>query len=308
MKYTRRDFRAGDYIRIRDFLKMTYHTMPTQFNWLIDRWNFCRYFAQPIYQTFASWPETVGIWVDENGSIVSVANSEGENRGEAFFQFGINQYPDGLLDEMIAFSEKTLCASEEGVKSLSIRLNEDQQGIIEKLKIRDYVLADWKETTCSVDLTANHVGKLPGGFRIADANEVSLEKRVVAHAHAFHSDDPENAEWNMQRESAYRSLRTAPDYRPKLDLAAVDADGEIASFATVWYDEQNQIGILEPVGTIPKYRRLGLGKAVIYAGADRIKALGARKLYVGSDQQFYRAIGFSVAFQKVIWHRQWRES
>jgi predicted N-acetyltransferase YhbS len=81
----------------------------------------------------------------------------------------------------------------------------------------------------------------------------------------------------------------------------LDPNSEIASFAGVWYDDLNRIAQLEPVGTIPKYRRMGLAKAVIYEGINRARKMGANIMYVGSNQQFYLSIGFSVIYSKEIW-------
>ena len=109
-------------------------------------------------------------------------------------------------------------------------------------------------------------------------------------------------------ERAYQLLRKAPDYRPELDLSVVDENNEIASFTTVWYDESNRIGMLEPVGTIPSYRRMGLAKAVIFEGINRIRKLGAKKIYVGSDQKFYLSIGFTVEYEKEVWQKPGNDS
>lgn len=75
MKYTRRSFKAQDFIKIRDFLKNTLQKSPSQKNWMIDRWNFCRYWGQVMHRTFDTWTETVGIWEDENKELIAVVNS-----------------------------------------------------------------------------------------------------------------------------------------------------------------------------------------------------------------------------------------
>ncbi|EKD44408.1 MAG: hypothetical protein ACD_71C00145G0002, partial [uncultured bacterium (gcode 4)] len=48
----------------------------------------------------------------------------------------------------------------------------------------------------------------------------------------------------------------------------------------------------EPLGTDSKHRRKGLSKALINEGINRLIEKGIKKLYVGSDQDFYKAIGF----------------
>jgi len=44
MAFTRKEFNEQEFIRIRDFLKKSFQKCPSRKNWLIDRWNFCRYF------------------------------------------------------------------------------------------------------------------------------------------------------------------------------------------------------------------------------------------------------------------------
>ena len=91
---------------------------------------------------------------------------------------------------------------------------------------------------------------------------------------------------------AYKELQKAPDYRKDLDLYIVGPDGEYVSFCIAWYDGHNRIGILEPAGTHPDFRRRGLGREVVMEGIRRAAALGAKKIWVGSGQRFYEAIGF----------------
>ena len=49
---------------------------------------------------------------------------------------------------------------------------------------------------------------------------------------------------------------------------------------------------VEPVCTIPSYRRKGLAAALLSEAFSRAKALGAKKAYVISDLPFYEKLGF----------------
>jgi predicted N-acetyltransferase YhbS len=103
-------------------------------------------------------------------------------------------------------------------------------------------------------------------------------------------------------------MRRAPDYRPDLDLAVLNGKGEVAAFATFWYDAVNRIGILEPLGTVPDHSRLGLASALLSEGINRLIDLGARRLYGGAGQEFYRKFGFEVVDFREIWCRNWEGS
>ena len=91
---------------------------------------------------------------------------------------------------------------------------------------------------------------------------------------------------------AYQGLQQAPDYQPSLDIYLVAPDGEYVCFCIAWWDEVNLTASLEPVGTALAHRRKGFARAVVYEAIRRVADLGARRVFVGSDQEFYLSIGF----------------
>ncbi len=133
---------------------------------------------------------------------------------------------------------------------------------------------------------------LPTGFRWLPPMRVEwAAARAAAHADAFHPSKISPA--------AYRRLmRNAPDYEGELDVVAVAPDGQHAAFAMVWLDEENALGLFEPVGTRRAYQRRGLGRAVLREGLRRMCARGMTQAIVGCDannegtQAFYRGAGF----------------
>jgi predicted N-acetyltransferase YhbS len=71
----------------------------------------------------------------------------------------------------------------------------------------------------------------------------------------------------------------------------------------MFYEATGRFAYVEPVAVDPTYRRLGLGKAAVLEGIRRCSTLGATVAYVGSDQQFYRSIGFREAYNTGCWLR-----
>jgi ribosomal protein S18 acetylase RimI-like enzyme len=110
--------------------------------------------------------------------------------------------------------------------------------------------------------------------------EEELEPRVDVHRAAF-------APSRVVPES-YRDVMRAWPYRAELDHVAVAPDGSFAAFALGWLDEENRVGELEPVGTHPEHRRLGLATAVCTSTLRALHEAGARTCLVYS-------IGGSVA-------------
>jgi len=140
--------------------------------------------------------------------------------------------------------------------------------------------------------------QLPPGFffrTMADSNDIELRREVFGRA--FNHPDPRD--WPSA--FAYEELQRAPDYRKDLDLYIVGPGGQYVACCIVQYDERNRVGMLEPVGTHPDFRRRGLGRAVVLEGIQRAALLGAQRVNVGADVEFYLAIGFERTHVAHIW-------
>lgn len=304
MKATLRKYEAEDYVRILNFLTATYRETGRADNWLIDRWNFVRYFSQTMCGTYESWPDTIGIWEDENGEIAAVVNSEGENCGEAFFQLSTYDVPKEFLEELFGYAESNLSQKLDGRTKIRLRIKKDMYTIERLAKERGYKPLDWYETFTAMPLTGHFPVELPQGFRIMCGSELTAEMQGVAHAKAFGYLETDRARITPD---CYRALRNAPNYRTELDFAVVDTEGEVASFCTIWLDTTNGICILEPVGTIPKYRKMGLGRTVIYHGFNTAAQMGAHTGFVCNDLPFYLRIGMKPVGTHVVWEKAWEE-
>ena len=302
MKCIKREFTQQDFNKVSMFLRKTYSGKSN--NWLIDRWNFCRYCAQNWEEVFDIWPRSVGLWVDEKDDIVAIVNSESKKNGEVFFQMRDIDFPYTFLNELMDYAEMNFSIQKDGKNHLYVRANNVCKDKFEKiLEQRQYINELNTDTHCAMELNREFKVELPEGFRIDNASLYSAELRAVAHGKSFADNNSDNPPLLKERIRAYKGLITAPDYSEKLDFCIIDGEGKIAAFTTVWFDDYNKIGIIEPAGTIFKYRRMGLGKAVIYEGANKLKELGATKLHVGSCQDFYKAIGFKSDISTNIWHK-----
>lgn len=99
---------------------------------------------------------------------------------------------------------------------------------------------------------------------------------------------------------SYRNVMRSAGYRPELDVVAVDSDGSFAAFALCWADPATKVGLFEPVGTHPTYRRLGLARAVIIEGLKRLKAAGMESVWVYTEspnlpaQRLYASLDFKI--------------
>lgn len=88
-------------------------------------------------------------------------------------------------------------------------------------------------------------------------------------------------------------------YNEDLDLVMVAPDGDIASFCTFRVDPPSRITELEPLGTHPDYRGLGLAKALLCEGFRRLRRYNPTLLYIGgaadtpAANRLYESVGFS---------------
>jgi predicted N-acetyltransferase YhbS len=307
-----------DFDLIRDFLVDTYSMFDEPINWRLERWNYARYFVAPMLANYDQdeprpedclaairlWEELTGVWENEAGEIVGVANIEHPDPshpdwGEAFFQ----RHPDYafLLPEMLDYAEEHLRNQE--TNRLHFYIYDYDVQLQTLAQQRGY--QQYKDHEAADSVFAVHddlpVPTLPEGYAIqsmADNND--LERRRKAFGLGFNHPDPK--EWPSLL--SYQELQEAPDYRRDLDLYVVAPDGEHAAFCIVWWDERNRLARLEPVGTVPHHRRKGLAKAVVLEAIRRAAALGAEKVVVGAGLGFYTTIGFEIKYVSRLWVKQ----
>jgi ribosomal protein S18 acetylase RimI-like enzyme len=137
---------------------------------------------------------------------------------------------------------------------------------------------------------------LPEGFTIRPlAGQAEVPGYVELHRIAFDTK-------NMTEPWRARTLQHSA-YRPDLDLVVIAPDGRLAAFCIAWLDHDSSgksLGRIEPLGTHPDFRKLGLGRAALHEAMRRLRALGADAIDVESDItegsafSFYQAQGFKV--------------
>jgi predicted N-acetyltransferase YhbS len=293
-------YEPNDFIRVRDFLVNSFKTVGKGRNWTIERWNFSKSMSRVMHGvSIEKWESTIGIW-EQDGNIIAVVSSEGEVRGEAFFQIGIEKFPQEILEEMFKFTEKKLAIEKDEKSIVQLRIPEGYNQGEDMALSRGYIKTKEYETTSAFHIDGSININLPKRFSIKNGHEVSDMEKGKAHARAF---GYVNTKYENISHFCYEAVRQTPNYRGDLDLYVVSEANEIAAFCTMWYDNINKIGILEPVGTIPEFRKMGLGRAVIGEATNRITKEGAETVYVGSEQKFYLTIGFNPEYKSNVWEK-----
>jgi predicted N-acetyltransferase YhbS len=296
MSITLRPYRPTDFELVSDFLIANHQPGNRDGNWLQPTWEYMH--THPNLDE--SSLDRIGIWEDA-GDIVGVAHYESE-LGEAFFQL----HPDyaHLKPTMLEYAEGHLRGeTEDGEGYLRAYVNDFDLEFESLVESRGYEIVHrhnrpmWEfgipQPFPKIDL--------PEGFRLkslADENNLRKMHRVLWRGFNHKGEPPEEGiAWREK-------MQSGPNFRKDLTIVVEAPTGDFVSYCGMWYESVNRIAYVEPVATDPDYRRMGLGKAAVWEGIRRCGILGATIAYVGSDQEFYKAIGFTRGFDSRCWVKQ----
>jgi len=136
---------------------------------------------------------------------------------------------------------------------------------------------------------------VPDGFTLRHVRPDEVEKRAAAHRAAWSDLAP-----SQVADGDFAAVMTTWPYRPELDWVVEAPNGDFAATALIWPDDVHGVGLVEPVGCAPEYRRRGLGQAVNLAALHALRAAGGTDAKVcprGDDgypqaRALYQSIGF----------------
>jgi ribosomal protein S18 acetylase RimI-like enzyme len=133
---------------------------------------------------------------------------------------------------------------------------------------------------------------LPEGFRLRTVEPEDLAERVAVHRDV----------WAPSRmtESSYRNVMAESPYRASLDCVLEAPDGRFAAYVLAWPDDENRVGLFEPVGTREEFRRRGLGTVVCTFALQRMHEEGLREAVVGCMTDSACALYESLGFRRQI--------
>ncbi len=308
MKATMRPYQTeDDYWRVRQFLREAYLCNDRhEYAWSLLRWDYWRWHVNENICKL-SLPDVVFLW-EQAGQIVAALTPD--TPGEAFFQIHPSYREPGLIAEMLEVAEGKLAKTKDGgKKELLAWVNEGDEGMKELFSGCGYARSKY---------LAEHMRRRPfsgpvpasvppAGYTVrALGDEDELPARSWLSWKVFHPDEPDE---DYQGWEWYRNVQRVPLYRRDLDIVAVAADGELAAFCTVWFDDVTRTAVFEPVGTHPAHQKRGLGKAVMAEGLRRAERLGATLATVSSygkgAHALYDLMGFTEFDLLEPWIKEW---
>lgn len=117
---------------------------------------------------------------------------------------------------------------------------------------------------------------LPPGFEMVSLTPGLANRYIDLHRAAW-----ARPERPSTYERAQHDLVTAmPDFRYDLVPIVAAPDGTLAAYCMSWWDPLSSSVEIEPLGTHPDYRRLGLARAIVHEVFHRSLALGAKYVLV----------------------------
>ncbi|MDE6213449.1 MAG: GNAT family N-acetyltransferase [Lachnospiraceae bacterium] len=255
-------------------------------------------FFEYAFSSFAYWMDITysyknRIWED-NGEIVAFCFYENPVTD---IYFSLKPGYEELAPEMIAYADAHMPIKDE---KIHLVLFGGQEALINAAKQAGYYQ---KSESWDMQFDFEDVldYPLPEGFHFVDSDEYDIEKVSKCCWKGFDHEQNEGA-WEHQYEQSDYLLSVAPHATPKLAVIIADEKEEYACYAGMWWTPQNKLAYMEPLCTIPEYRRRGLGAAALSELYRRMKALGATHMTGGSND-FYRAIGYKPAVKWTWWEK-----
>ena len=316
MNLTRRNCRnEDDWARIRAFLRSAMLAGGlSESSWHVGRLDYWRWhiIANDIDGEGRSVNDMTFIWETSDGEIAAVLNPD--SYGQAFLQLHPSHSSVGLQAEMVKVAEQRLAKqAPDGARTIEVWADSQDVARASLLVSLGYELAPGGHEhgfRRLLDQPIPEAETIPGYTIRPLADGLELLERCYASGLGFHKGDIRVAVDNRSDPTWYRNIQTAPLYRRDLDLVAVAADGSIASFCTIWYDDVTRTALYEPVATVPAHQGRGLAKATMLEGLRRLKRMGAVAAFVGGYSEAARALYASFAGEAPYavaqpWVRRW---
>lgn len=289
---------AEDYQLVDEFFIRHHQTGNLDGNWIEPAWEYMHF--HPALEP--SYLNRIGIWEDA-GEIVAVCHYEW-HLGEAFFQF--HPAYRHLRKDMLDYAETNLIgiSDKDGRKYLCAYVNDNDAEFISLIKERGYQHDPGGDRPMARFDIPNPFPPivLPEGFQLkslADDPDWAKVHRVLWRGFDHGDDVPMNEEEFDSR----RKMFDTPKARRDLKIVVMTPDGNFAAFCGMFYESTGRFAYVEPVATVPEYRRMGLAKAAVLEGIRRCAELGATIAYVGNDLPVYQATGFKVIYNNQCWVR-----
>jgi len=284
-----------DLSKVQEFLFEVHKETGTFQNWLPTRFE----------NNHMDQVENIRIWEEEGAQrrVMAVANPE--TKTIYFIQIRPGHPP--LLDTVIRWiethtaSKKPDPAEKQKIHIINIGGDREREAALRK---RGFERGPVYGILRVRDLNAPIPdAPVPEGFTIRSVRGREDYEKLAANIRAVFG----HGEWFTA--DTLEGIARGSFYIRDLDLVAEAPDGAIASFCTFRVDPVSRATELEPMGTHPDYRGLGLAKSLIFEGMRRLKKYDPLLLYIDGAadnpraNRLYEATGFEKKGTYFYWSK-----
>lgn len=248
----------------------------------------------------------VRLW-EEDGRLLGFAKVELPG-GELLIQVSPPAH-DAVQRELLTWGigRLTEASDYEGTdESVWLQVGEDNQARAAFLEAEGFKQSDQRyvELVRPLD-TPVDPPRLPPGFTVrAFRGEQEVKAYVDMHRDAWSVWAP-----STYSEDQHLRLMRLPGYVRDMNPVVVTPDGNLAAYCIGWLDAVNKVGEIEPLGTRPAYRGMGLARAIVVEVLRRMRAHGMESalVYASTNNspawKLYESSGFRPARTIYVYHR-----
>lgn len=248
------------------------------------------------------------LW-EEEGQIAACTLPD----GDAIYAAVKNGY-EQLFPEILTYAE-THCIdlftpNEDGSYTFLFITNDSRTDQVAELLRRGYEKqADMDYDNYACPMEDEITIELPAGFRVVYGEEIGDEslKAFVCEA-GFHPEKETDGTY-VERMEIYNSRKRSPLYPDSFECMVQAPDADLCCYSFVYVDMPTRTAWIEPVSTRLKYRRMGIGTAMMHGVLQRCREKGVEKCYVNSygwRRKFYNAAGFRTEDSIGLWTKTLR--
>lgn len=176
--------------------------------------------------------------------------------------------------ELLDWAEAAVRAEE---SEMFVTVPGADEDLIRLVRARGYELSDRYGFELVYELASEPPEPaLPPGFEMISLTPGLTERYVALHRAAW-ARPQRPSTYDRQQQDVVAAM---PDFRYELVPIVASRDGRLAAYCISWWDPRSSSVEIEPLGTHPDFRRLGLGLAIVHEVFRRSYALGAKYVLV----------------------------
>lgn len=300
-----------DLEQLEEYLRNQYLKNHNMTSWLPERLHDLIYRMDSQY-TDAGKPKSsdyIYIW-EENQEIVGCILPDGDS-----IYISIKKGYDSLFGIVVNYAEehcKPLFPKEEDGSIDFVVVSNDslkeRKDYLEQNGYKRQIEEDYDNYVYPQNI--NVTVDLPEGYSMVYGNEYQNEDNKWSACHIGFHPELENTGFHNSL-SAYNERKKSFMYSNSFECMVIDNNSQeennVCSYCFVYVDKKSKTAYVEPVSTREKYRRKGIGTAMMHGVMLKCKELGIEKCYVNSydwRKKFYNAAGFITEDTIGIYHKK----